>query len=65
MQDNGRIMKELKELQDGVKNVSHKFYQLKRNKYTYISHPTLFKELLHEIIQVAMNRGASVLSNLK
>ena len=45
MQDNGRIMKELKELQDGVKNVSHKFYQHRGNKYMNISHRKLFKQL--------------------
>ena len=45
MQDNGRIMKELKELQDGVKNVSHIFYQHQRNISTYNSRRKLFKEL--------------------
>ena len=45
MQDNGRIMKELKELQDGVKNVSHIFYQHKRNIRAHTSHRKLFKEL--------------------
>ena len=33
MQDNGRIMKELKELQDGVKNVSS--YPVKINASLY------------------------------
>ena len=45
MQDNGRIMKELKELQDGVKNVSHIFYQHQTNIHAHTSRPKLFKEL--------------------
>jgi len=45
MQDNGRIMKELKELQDGVKNVSHKLYQYQRNIRAHTSRRKLFNEL--------------------
>ena len=65
MQDNGRIMKELKELQDGVKNVSSIFYQYHRYKHTYTSQNKLFKVSLHQTIQVVMNRGSSIVSNLK
>ena len=65
MQDNGRIMKELKELQDGVKNVSHKFYQHQTNIRTYTYRHKLFKELWQGSAQVAMNRRSSILGNLK